>query len=60
MNFSGFSGFGRNPLKEKGALIGLIIPQGPDPRIHTPVLLSSLFSLPSAVINGTAVPAEKF
>jgi len=31
MNFSGFSGFGRNPLKEKGALIGLIIPQGPDP-----------------------------
>jgi hypothetical protein len=48
------------PKKGNGACIGLIFPQGPDPRIHIPVLLSSLLSPPSAVINGTAIPAEKF
>jgi hypothetical protein len=55
-----FSGIGSERVGEKGARIGLIFSQGPDPRIHIPVLWSSILSLPSAVINGTAIPAENF
>jgi len=56
----GFSGIGPERTGEKGACIGFIFPQGPDPRIHIPVLLSSTLSPPFAVMTGTTIPAEKF